>query len=101
MTTNRFFVGQKVKIIGPDYADNLGKETTVKALGQSCKLKGGPMRFDGIQVDSPIGSDPVKHLLYGDYEVYPPECLKPINDGNDKISWEDMRGLWQPNKETA
>lgn len=63
-----------------------GKETTILRVGVSVRGE-----YVGYEVDLPA------HLSQDFFFcVYEYHELKPIYDGNEKVSWESMKDIYQP-----
>lgn len=87
-----FEVGQRVRIIKSLDPSRVGLETTIMSDLTNISDDGEPYSCDGVGhiIDLP-------HPYYPNIRsCYRPDCLEPIDDSNDLVSWESMKDLWLP-----
>lgn len=92
----RFYVGQRVRIVKTYiWPELLGTEATILGGEEHVKNTVTGKEWFGYR----IGPD-----VWGGSNIFPNgnflcargECLEPITDANDLVTWESMRDLWVP-----
>lgn len=104
---SKFYVGQRVRILWsvgwPELNGTIGVIFASASHGK-CP-EGLPLSFVGewlvIPNIWPDGHHPAQRSHSGGKCWFTPdsEQLAPAYDGNEKVSWESMKDLWQPNPE--
>lgn len=95
---SKFYVGQRVKKVCEILPNRPGDPKI--PIGSTGKITS----LHGIKKGTPLRKGPALTnydctIIYDDYpdERYSrTDCLEPLYDGNEKISWEEMKELWMP-----